>query len=160
MDAEQRAISELLIEARVRRRFGLFVEAVEALDGALGLDPENEAAHVLLVQVRTEQGEERSAIPHMLEAARLAFQRGAETEAVELWKRILDIEPQHPTARSRLGLSVDAVRRSVERQRKAASQEGTKFSVAPDAPSNADQEVFDPASEFLGDFFGGDDEDS
>jgi len=101
---EQRAhVSDYLLVADLMARRGLLDEAARLFRKTIDLDPDNVEARRGYIETYLQIGVERDLLPDYLELADLLASRGRVAEAIEVYERVLKIEPGNKQAEEQLG---------------------------------------------------------
>ena len=106
--------ARLVAEAREHLRGGKLELAETAFRDALVADPKDAAALVGLAQVLTLQGRKTEAIPVIADAAALHAEAGRHDKAIEVYRRVLKLDPQRADVQERLATSLQEAGRQAE----------------------------------------------
>ncbi|KPL11510.1 hypothetical protein AMJ85_03595, partial [candidate division BRC1 bacterium SM23_51] len=129
MRRESEHVADYVLVAELMTRRGRFEEAARLYRHAARLDPDNIDIRRAHIETYLQVGVENELVPDYLELADLLATRGRADEAVELYRRVLMIEPDNPRATYQLGrlrpdLATDPTAR-VDAEARTAATDGS-----------------------------------
>lgn len=127
-------------------RKGAHRDAMLAYRKVLAVDPRDMEAHEHLAEVCLVQGMVQEAVKELLAAGLMALEFQEFDRAQELYGRVLEIEPDHPTAVRELSNARSAAAQEEERRKaaEAVARGAHEPGPAPAAPAISEDELYAP----------------
>lgn len=125
---------------------GAHRDAMLAYRKVLAVDPRDMEAHEHLAEVCLAQGMVQEAVKELLAAGLMALEFQEYDRAQELYGRVLEIEPEHPTAIRELSNARSAAAQEEERRKAAevVAKGAHEPGPAPAAPAISEDELYAP----------------